>query len=133
VGGILPPELYIFVDQRGFLEFFLFNYVVQHCFICRPSDFSVSEDAGIESRTVATLALTARRSNQSARSHPFYICLLSVSIAFSAFRTTRFGTLRRQVQDFRPPVRVISLGYSMSTQNHRISSGSVKCTWICLV
>jgi hypothetical protein len=30
----------------------------------------VSEDAGIEPRTVATLALTARRSNYSDRSHP---------------------------------------------------------------
>jgi hypothetical protein len=30
----------------------------------------VSEDAGIEPRTVATLALTARRSNTSAISHP---------------------------------------------------------------
>jgi hypothetical protein len=29
----------------------------------------VSEDAGIEHRTVATLAVTARRSNQSAISH----------------------------------------------------------------
>jgi hypothetical protein len=31
---------------------------IQHCFICRPSDSTVSEDAGIETRTVATLALT---------------------------------------------------------------------------
>jgi hypothetical protein len=23
-------------------------YVIQHCFICRPSDYTVSEDAGIE-------------------------------------------------------------------------------------
>jgi hypothetical protein len=23
-------------------------YVIQHCFICRPSDSTVSEDAGIE-------------------------------------------------------------------------------------
>ncbi len=35
-------------------------YVLQHCFICRPSDSTVSEDAGIEPRTVATLALTAK-------------------------------------------------------------------------
>ncbi len=47
-----------------------FMYVIQHCFICRPSDSAVSEDAGIEARTVATFALTARRSNHSARSHP---------------------------------------------------------------
>jgi hypothetical protein len=32
-------------------------YDIQQCFICRPSDFSVSEDAGIEPRTVATTAL----------------------------------------------------------------------------
>jgi hypothetical protein len=30
----------------------------------------VSEDAGMEPRTVATKALTFRRSNHSARSHP---------------------------------------------------------------
>jgi hypothetical protein len=29
----------------AFFCFFLM-YVIQHCFICRPSDFSVSEDAG---------------------------------------------------------------------------------------
>jgi hypothetical protein len=43
-------------------------YCNQHCFICRPSDSTVSEDAGIEPRTVATLALAVRRSNNSARS-----------------------------------------------------------------
>jgi hypothetical protein len=37
-------------------------YCIQHCFICRPSDSTVSEDAGIEPRTVATLALAVRRS-----------------------------------------------------------------------
>jgi hypothetical protein len=52
------------------LDFSFFLYVIQHCFICRPSAFTVSEDAGIEPRTVATLALTARHSNHSARSHP---------------------------------------------------------------
>jgi hypothetical protein len=30
-------------------------YVIQHCFICRPSESTVSEDAAIEPRTVATL------------------------------------------------------------------------------
>jgi hypothetical protein len=44
-------------------------YVIQHSDICRPSDSTVSEDAGIEPRAVATFALTARRSNHSARSH----------------------------------------------------------------
>jgi hypothetical protein len=45
-------------------------YFIQHGFICRPSDSTVSEDAGIKPRTVATSALTVRRSNHSARSHP---------------------------------------------------------------
>jgi hypothetical protein len=48
-----------------FFDFF-YMYVIQHCFICRPSDSTVSEDYGIEPRTVATLALTARRSKPSA-------------------------------------------------------------------
>jgi hypothetical protein len=37
-----------------------------HCFICRPSDSTVSEDAGIEPRTVATSAWAVRHSNHSA-------------------------------------------------------------------
>jgi hypothetical protein len=45
-------------------------YFIQHCVICCPSNSTVSEDAGIEPRTVATLALAVRRSNLSARSHP---------------------------------------------------------------
>jgi hypothetical protein len=32
-------------------------YCIQHCFICRPSDSTVSDVAGIEPRTVATSAL----------------------------------------------------------------------------
>ncbi len=51
---------------------FLFMYVIQHCFICRPSDSTVSEDAGIEPTTVATDALTTRLdrlTHDSARSH----------------------------------------------------------------
>jgi hypothetical protein len=58
------------IERGDFIGFFIFMYVIQHCFICRPSDTSVSEDAGIEPRTVPTLALTARRSNHLARSHP---------------------------------------------------------------
>jgi hypothetical protein len=36
----------------------------------RLSDSTVSEDAEIEARTVASTALAVRRSNHSARSHP---------------------------------------------------------------
>ncbi len=39
--------------EGGVFSFFLFMYVIQHCFICRPSD----EDAGIKPRPVATLAI----------------------------------------------------------------------------
>jgi hypothetical protein len=49
---------------------FFFMYDIQHCLICRPSDSTVSEDAGIEHRTVANMALAVRRPNHSARSHP---------------------------------------------------------------
>jgi hypothetical protein len=52
------------------LNFFSSKYCIQHCFIRRPSDSTVSEDAKIEPRTAATSALAVRRSNQSARSHP---------------------------------------------------------------
>ncbi len=40
-------------------------YDIQYCFICRPSDSTVSEDAGIEPRPVATTALAVRRSNRA--------------------------------------------------------------------
>ncbi len=36
-------------------------FFIQHCFACRPSDFTVLEDAGTEPRTVATFALADRR------------------------------------------------------------------------
>ncbi len=49
---------------------FLFVYFIQHCFICHPSGSTVSEDAVIEPRTVATSALAVRRFSHSAISHP---------------------------------------------------------------
>ncbi len=54
------------------MDFFILSllYSTPFHFICRRSDSPVSEDAGIEPRTVATLALAVRRSNHSARSHP---------------------------------------------------------------
>jgi hypothetical protein len=45
----------------------------------RPLDSTVSEDAGIEPRIVATLALAVRRSNQAVRSHLLF---------FRVFQTT---------------------------------------------
>ncbi len=55
-------------------------YNIQHWFICRPSDSTVSEDAWIELGTVATTALAVRRSNHSARSHPPFIGLSLMAI-----------------------------------------------------
>jgi hypothetical protein len=58
--------MYVYYGERNFeyiYVFFLFMYVIQPCFICRTSDSTVSEDARIVPRTVATLALTARSFN----------------------------------------------------------------------
>jgi hypothetical protein len=38
-------------------------FCIQRCFICHPSDSTVSEDAGIDPRTFATFPLAFRRSN----------------------------------------------------------------------
>jgi hypothetical protein len=54
------------IFKGGFYCFLM--YCIQHCFICRPSDSTASEDAAIEPRIVATTALTVIRSNQSAKS-----------------------------------------------------------------
>ncbi len=68
-----------------------------------------------------------------------YIWLLPVSTAFSSFATTRFGELyevKCRILDHEvqwPRVRVISLGYGARIQNHRISRGSGKYAWFCLV
>ncbi len=65
----------IFLFKRRSHEIFgFFMYCIQDCFICRPTDSIVSEDAGIEPRTVATTASTfKRRSNHSAKSHPLFV------------------------------------------------------------
>ncbi len=41
----------------GGFSWIFFMYFIQHCFVCCPSDFTLSEDAGIEPRAVATSAL----------------------------------------------------------------------------
>jgi hypothetical protein len=48
---------FFFLFLKGnFCDFSIFQNFIQHCFICRTSDPTVSEDAGIEPRTVATAA-----------------------------------------------------------------------------
>jgi hypothetical protein len=62
----LMLNILLYNIKRGifFLMFFLsLLYIIQHCFICRPYDSTVTTDAGIEPRTVATSALAVRRSN----------------------------------------------------------------------
>ncbi len=60
----------VYTINRGISWIFFSMVCIQHCFICRPSDSAVSEDAGIEPRTVATSALAVRRSKHSSRSLP---------------------------------------------------------------
>jgi hypothetical protein len=50
-------------SEKVTINWICFMYIIQHCFICRPSDSTLSEDAEIEARTVATLALAARCSH----------------------------------------------------------------------
>jgi hypothetical protein len=78
---------------RGIFIYNFSMYVIQHCFTCRPSDSTMSEDAGIESMTVATMALTARRSNHSATS-TFY----SVYVWFGGtYNKSEMSAGRRQL------------------------------------
>jgi hypothetical protein len=44
-------------------EEILSKYYSQHCFICRPSEAAVSEDAGIEPKTATSSARAVRSSN----------------------------------------------------------------------
>jgi hypothetical protein len=46
------------VSSRSVQSAILSMYCIQHCSSAVPSDFAMSEDAGIEPRTVATLTLT---------------------------------------------------------------------------
>jgi hypothetical protein len=57
-------------NNKNFLQkTVIYRYAIQHCFICRPSSATVLEDAGIQTRTVATFALAVKRSNHSTGFH----------------------------------------------------------------
>ncbi len=56
--------------QKGDWNKINVQYFIEHCFICRTSDSTVSEDDGIEPWTDATSALAVKRSNHTVRSHP---------------------------------------------------------------
>ncbi len=57
----------------GFLDIFSM-YCIQHCFICHSTNSTVLEDAGMVPRTVLTLTLAVRLSNNSTRSHLVSSC-----------------------------------------------------------
>jgi len=59
----LDPLSVIFLKKWEFFIFFIFYYDIQHCFIRRLSASNVSEDVGIETRTVVTMAMAVRCSN----------------------------------------------------------------------
>jgi hypothetical protein len=80
----------------------LCTYIIQHCFIRRPSDSTVSEDAGIEPRTVASLAL--------ARSHPHRTAVLAewflsnIKLMEDIYNNTKFISRMRSIMNILRPV-----------------------------
>ncbi len=53
-----------------FSPFWMCMYYIQHCCICRPAKLTVSGDAGIKPRTVATLALAVRQLSDALTTRP---------------------------------------------------------------
>ncbi len=49
VEGRKRGEKYSKLGEKRCIFYMIFMYFIKHCFICRSSDFAVSEDAGIES------------------------------------------------------------------------------------
>ncbi len=68
--GLCSDYRRVFLLKGDFLYFFLFYVRYSTLFHLPPLRFHCVEDAGIEPRTVAITALTVRRSNHPARSHP---------------------------------------------------------------
>jgi len=48
-------------------------YDIKHCFICRPSDSTVSEEAGIDPGTVENLALADALNTRLDFFHTIYV------------------------------------------------------------
>jgi hypothetical protein len=64
------------------LFFFFFMNDIQNCFICRPSDSTVWEDAGIEPRTVATTHWLSVRGSNHARLDLIFLFLVFCNCLF---------------------------------------------------
>jgi hypothetical protein len=79
---------------KGFFIIF-FIYDIQHCFICRPSDSTVSEYAGIEPRTVVTTALTTALTTRLDLIHNFFrnICIIELKSTRTLARMVCFCLL----------------------------------------
>jgi hypothetical protein len=74
----------LFIKGEIFLDlFFFFIVAIQHFFICRPSNSTVSEDAGIEPKTVATFALDALTTRLHLIQY-FVICFPNVKLRMTA-------------------------------------------------
>jgi hypothetical protein len=52
--------LYLKLFRAWFFLMYITIFIIQHCFICSPSDSSVLEDARIDQSTIATSALAVR-------------------------------------------------------------------------
>jgi hypothetical protein len=107
-------------SKGDFCGFFISLYVIQHCFFYRPSDSTVSKDAGIEPRTVTTLALTARRSKHSARSRPQFKILSKILKKLFIIRNNGYISIIKSAQiktDTGPQYKL---------------KGTVRPDWICM-
>ncbi len=98
-GKVLFLEVAFSCVDQVFLNrfYFILLYFIRHCFLCRPSDSTVSEDAGTEHMTVATLSLTFTRSKQSARSRP----VLSATYARHKYPSIPTCTAKIQSQNWK--------------------------------
>ncbi len=66
------------------LFFKFFKYIIQHCFICRPSGSTVSEDAGIEPRDCCYFGIDSQKLLKLGNvdiTHPSYLSKCRVAKA----------------------------------------------------
>ncbi len=114
-------NVYIFLAiNRGFLAIFWVLYST--IFNLPTSDSTVSEDAGIEHRTIAALRLlesTVRRSNHSDRSHQWWPCCRHVC----GIPLPSYPPINTQ-WSWRPPS---SLFYSGSRPSFTVWVGKERC------
>ncbi len=91
-------------------------YVIQHCIICRPSDSTVSENAGIELGCLRKWLLEFRESRNFIRKWSYF---REISSNFVYFRITFYTTFRIIWHDFHTKFRIPS--------NKNLTNN--KCLW----